>query len=85
LFFGSVSSGVRTVGSPPTETEDAGGSVLPPSPVVPFSTSSYPQPKMTSGIDPTDFQPLLETTLGLVVFLVSADKASVVSGEALIG
>jgi hypothetical protein len=40
---------------------------------------------MTSGIDPTDFQPLLETTLGLVVFLVSADKASVVSGEALIG
>jgi len=83
LFSGSVPSGVGIVGSPPAKTEDVGGAVPPSSSVVPFSASSYPQPKMDSGLVLANFQPLPETALGLVASLVSAGKASVVSGEAV--
>jgi len=75
LFSGSVPSGVGIVGSPPAKTEDVGGAVPPSSSVVPFSASSYPQPKTDSGLVPAP--------LGPVASLVSADKASVVYGEAV--
>jgi hypothetical protein len=63
--------------------KDAGGAVPPSFPVVPFSVSYNPQPKIDFGLDPADFQPLPETALGPVASLVSADKSSVVSGEAV--
>jgi hypothetical protein len=49
LFSGSISSSVGIVGSPSAETEDVGGLVPPPSPVVPISANSTPLPELFSG------------------------------------
>jgi hypothetical protein len=87
VILAKGSGGVGVVGSPPAKPKDAGGSVFvlpPPFPSVPIPASSYPQPELASRSNPADFQPLLEIALGPEAPLVSADKASMVSSEAVI-